>query len=245
MRDLDKYQTDYLLLPFEHIQLQYRRKKVLEFVGALKPRSILEIGCGNDTISNYIVDYDSFYIVEPGRNFFSKAKEDIRKKNNIKIFNDYFENSIHNFLNVKFDLVIISSLLHEIEDTSFFLNKLKQVCNLSTIVHINTPNAHSFHRLLAVEMDLISDIHSKSSIQSTMQQNSIFNIDSLKDVLIENNFEVIDSGSFFIKPFTHEQMQKLYDQKIITDKILDGLFTLTDKFPQNGSEIYVNCKLYR
>lgn len=243
MRDLDKYQTDYLLLPFEHIQLQYRRKKVLEFVGTFKPRSILEIGCGNDSISNYIFDFDSFYIVEPGSKFFSKAKEDTRKKNNIKIINDYFENSIQYFLNVKFDLIIISSLLHEIDDTSFFLNKLKQVCSLSTIVHVNTPNAHSFHRLLALEMGLISDIHSKSSTQSTMQQNSTFSIDSLKDLLIENNFEVIDSGSFFIKPFTHEQMQKLYDQKIITDKILDGLYSLTAKFPHNGSEIFVNCKL--
>ena len=46
MRDLDDYLIQYDNLPFEDVQVRYRRKRVLELLNELKPSNILEIGCG-------------------------------------------------------------------------------------------------------------------------------------------------------------------------------------------------------
>lgn len=73
-RDLNDYSNAYLG-PFEEIQVQFRRKKVLEILTKYKHENILEVGCGKDSIVNYIPgkDYNFFYIVEPIKEFLNLA----------------------------------------------------------------------------------------------------------------------------------------------------------------------------
>lgn len=42
-----------------------------------------------------------------------------------------------------------------------------------------------------------------------------------------------------MKFFTHKQMQRMLDEKIIDMQILDGMYALGEVFPENCSEIYV------
>lgn len=46
-------------------------------------------------------------------------------------------------------LMILSSLLHKVEDSQRFLRAVFKCCTENTVVHINVPNADSIHRLLA------------------------------------------------------------------------------------------------
>ena len=66
----------------------------------------------------------------------------------------------------------------------------------------------------------------------------------LAAIVIDNGFEIIDSGSYFIKPFTHSQMEKMVDAKIIDKDILDGLYNLGENLLDLGAEIFVNCKIH-
>ena len=104
------------------------------------------------------------------------------------------------------------------------------------------PNAYSLHRLLAVEMGLIADPFERSATQARMQQHSTFCQASLTTLLESAGFVVQDSGSFFIKPFTHAQMQQLCEQGVLTEAHLEGLFKLCRRLPEFGSEIYANAK---
>ena len=61
----------------------------------------------------------------------------------------------------------------------------------------------------------------------------------------KSGFEILESGSFFVKPFSHEQMYNMMQQGILNEAVLDGLYYLTEYMPEFGSEIYVNCKLKR
>jgi 2-polyprenyl-3-methyl-5-hydroxy-6-metoxy-1,4-benzoquinol methylase len=140
-----------------------------------------------------------------------------------------------------FDLIVLSSLLHEISDPQHLLQALHRHCHASSVVHVNVPNAHSLHRLLAVEMGLIEDPFELSATQKQMQQHSTFDLDNLTELLRQQGFEVQSSGSYFIKPFTHAQMQDLYDRGYLTDAHLEGLFRLTRHMPEFGSEIYINA----
>jgi hypothetical protein len=45
-------------------------------------------------------------------------------------------------------------------------------------------------------------------------------------------------GTFFLKPFTHSQMQKCVEMGIIDEKVLDGLFNVSKEFLDFGAELY-------
>lgn len=76
--------------------------------------------------------------------------------------------------------------------------------------------------------------------KKTFRQPRIFDMAQLQALSASVGFKVTESGSFFIKPFTHGQMMSLVAQGILTEQMLDGLWALTKHFPEAGSEIYVN-----
>ena len=45
-----------------------------------------------------------------------------------------------------------------------------------------------------------------------------------------------------IKTFTHSQIQRRKEEKIIDEEVLDGLVKMEKYLPGMGAEIYVNCK---
>lgn len=240
MRNIKSYSEKYLIPGFEKYKVLYRRKKVMEIIKKYSPKKILEIGCGNDPLFQYIEDI-SFTVVEPAENFYNHAVR-INKANGNVILNGFFED-VSGQLSDKYDMIICSSLLHEVEKPDELLKAIANVCNEDTVVHINVPNAHSMHRLLGKEMGILADIHDMSRNNLDFQQNNVFDMDSLQQILCDNGFKIIDCGGYFVKPFSHEQMQAMLDSGIIDEKTLDGLYELTKFMPEFASEIYANCKL--
>ena len=241
MRDLDKYEKDYNIPNFEDYQTKYRKKKILSILKQYKPKRVLEIGCGMDPIFSYFDwDYEKVVIVEPAEEFYEHAT---KKINNEKVicYKEYFEAN-DKLKDYAFDFIICASLLHEVSNPKEMLKNIMSLCTRDTIVHINVPNALSLHRLLAKEMGMIQDVHEMSNRNRLFQQNQVFDVDTLKDLVMNVGFEVIDEGSFFIKPFSHEQMYKMMKEKIIDESVLDGLYFLEKYIPQYGSEIYLNLK---
>lgn len=54
--------------------------------------------------------------------------------------------------------------------------------------------------------------------------------------------EFADSGSFFVKPFTHAQMEQCLNNGVVGENVLDGLDKMIEFMPELGAEIYVNCR---
>jgi hypothetical protein len=142
-----------------------------------------------------------------------------------------------------YDLILMSSLLHEIPDCESLLCATALLSGPATIVHLNVPNAKSFHRVLALEMGLIDHLTEKSQTQQQMQQSHTFDLDRLEAMVNATGFKAIEKGSFFVKPFTHAQMALLQEVNVATNQMLDGLYSLSKYFPEYGSEIYMNIQL--
>ena len=240
MRDLKKYETDYISLPFEEHQIAYRRKKILESMFAYRPQTILEIGCGLDPLFNYYKSFNNFVVVEPSDIFFQSAVSQAIGRNEISVFQGLLEEKVELLRPYSFDFVVLSSLLHEINSCENILKAVHAISRADTVVHINVPNARSFHRLLAYEMGLITSVIDKSQTQMTMQQSHTFDIETLTKLVEDCGFSVKDSGTFFIKPFTHAQMKSLLDTGIATTNMLDGLYNMSKYIPDHGSEIFMN-----
>jgi ubiquinone/menaquinone biosynthesis C-methylase UbiE len=243
-RDLKDYQYHYQNQPFEFHQVKQRRKKILEIIKDLKPKHILEVGCGYESIFIHLKNFESGTIIEPGEFFYESAIKSLKDKDKkIQFLNLTLEDSVTVLDSFEFDFIIVSALLHEIMDISSFLQCIKSISTASTIIHFNVPNVKSFHRLLAYESGLIDSVFDKSTFNIQFQQNTNFDMDLLVKTLESHDFEVIDSGSYFIKPFTHTQMQLLVDNKIINEEILEGFYAMIKYFPEMGSEIYSNVRI--
>lgn len=245
MRDIEKYERDYIATDFEQAyQVKYRRKKVREVIASLQAQRILEIGCGMSSLANYIDVFQEFTIVEPGETFINAAKKDLQAKKNVNFIQGFFESCIEELEQKKYDLIICSSLLHELENPIGLLKAIGDICDEETVVHINVPNEYSLHRLLAYEGGYIFNTNDKSERNILLQQSNVFNLQTLEQLIHDTvpKAEIIEKGSYFVKPFTHAQMEQMLKSNIIDEKILDGFYGLTAHIPQFGSEIFINFR---
>ena len=251
MRDKKTYTEEYLKPSFEEYQVIYRRKKILDILEKIKPESILEIGCGMEPIFKYLdtSKYKRILTVEPSKEFYENAEKISRGKVNVRCVNAFFEEYAGK-IQGEFDFILCSGLLCELEDPKVMLEAIKSVCKNNrtlehgTVVHINVPNANSIHRLLASKMGLIHDIYQMSERNKKLQQHSVYDMESFCKI-VKSVFgdSIIERGSYFLKFFSHSQMMDMLHKRIITEETLDGMYKLTEVFPEYGSEIYVNLKI--
>lgn len=244
-RNISDYNHLYNSLPFEDSMVEIRKRVVLDILRKNKPSRILEIGCGNSSIFNDYGDYEQITVIEPSADFFSKLKHDANRfpEKDIFCINDFFSSSLLQSYDIPaLDIILISGLLHEIEDPVQMLRDAAALCSEKTIIHINVPNADSIHRLIALETGMLKSVKDKSPLQIKLQQHHTFDMKSLKDIAASCGLQVTDEGSYFIKPFTHAQMQFLLDSPLFGPKIIEGLEKISKYLPQFGTEIFLNLK---
>lgn len=247
MRNISGYEKQYVKVDdlaglFEQkYQVKYRQKIVTGSLQKYRHDSVLEVGCAMDSQGNHMPDMKEYTIVEPGHEFIEKAKADLDGKN-VHYAEGFLEDKIEILKEWDYDFVIVGSLLHELEKPELFLEKLKELCNKETVVHVNAPNASSLHRLLAEKSGFIKDVHLLTDRNEQFQQHRVFDLETLSLLIQEVGGEILDRGSYFIKPFTHEQMMQCLDAGIISEDVMDGLDRLIEYLPDLGSEIYVNFR---
>ena len=204
MRDLDQYSKLYQGLHFEHSMVALRKKLLIERIDKNKPLEILEVGCALDPLFMHISDLVKVTTIEPTEEFFLDAQ----KKQNTKPTSRFIivTTVLEDFETQKsFDFIVASGVLHEVSNPDLFLKRLLHLATSTTTIHINVPNASSFHRELALEMGLIEDIQAISDNQKLMQQTQKFyTIDTLEAVLVNSGFTVVDSGGYLINSRMHK-----------------------------------------
>ncbi|MDO4637501.1 MAG: methyltransferase domain-containing protein [Lautropia sp.] len=241
-RDIAHYEAAYQQASFEPIQAALRKRIVVAQLKSWQAKRVLEVGCGMVPLFTEYTDFEHFVIVEPGSQFSRNARNLSKDDSRITIITDYLEHACAagELSAGTFDAIVVSGLLHEIPNPQDVLMNLHELCDSQTRLHINVPNARSVHRLLALEMGLIDDIYRLSDRQQLLHQHATFDIEQLVSLCQACGYQVIGQGSYFIKPFTHDQMQTLMNQGLINEQILEGLMGIEKYMPGLGSEIYLN-----
>ena len=238
MDDKSKYEKDYSNLPFENILRKYRIKKLCEFLDVLPHQNILDIGCGEEPVYSYFNDFIKVTVVEPKEKYYQNAVKLSGANSNIVVINDFIENIVERLDFEIFDFIIVGGFLHEIPHPKKVLESLKKVSSDSTFIYSYVPNARSFHRLLAFEMGIINSIYQKSEHDKLFNRYNNYDMNSYNDLLSQNGFEVINKGSYFVKPFAHIQMNDLIVKNNFDKSIFDGLDKMIKYLPELGSELY-------
>lgn len=239
-RDLADYALQYRALPFEPLQAGFRRRRVLAQVGVHAPRRLLEIGCGELPLFVDLPDVQCV-VVEPTPAFADNARRLGAGLERVAVVEGLAEDVPEGSLGDPFDMVVLSCVLHEVPDPQRLLAAARGFCAPEGVLHVNVPNAHSLHRLLAVAMGLISDPATESQVQRQMQQRTVYEAAGLEQELKRAGFAVRERGAIFVKPFTHGQMQRLVDEQFMTPRMLEGLDRLAASLPELGSELWLDA----
>ncbi len=241
--EISQYETNYIDLPFEDVLRKYRRKNILEIIKKYPHDNFLEIGCGPDPLFQFIKDFEKMVVVEPGKVFFKMAESMAKKVSNVIVFNDLIENLIAEMQKETFSFIVIGGFLHEIENPDMVLGAVRKMCSKNTIIYSFVPNARSFHRLLAHKMGMIENIYQKSKHDELFKRHHVYDRDTFNELFTTNKFKIIESGSYFVKPFAHDQMEELLDRNIIGKSFLDGLEKMIDFMPDLGTELWNISKI--
>lgn len=232
---------------FEAVMVHYRQQILLELIANLKPRSVVEIGCGQELLYDHVCktdsDIESWVIVEPASLFSAIASKKAKSDSRLVVINDFVETAVDrvkNSLTGPLDLCIISGVLHEVENPSALLEAVSKIFSDETIVHANVPNAYSLHRRLAKAMGLINKEHELNSRNHALQQYTVFDNQIFQRLFKNAGFTITSCGGYMIKPFTHEQMTAV--QEVVTDEMLTGLYKLGQEFPDLAAEIYITAR---
>lgn len=242
-RDIDRYQAAYSSSEFEPVQAAMRKRMLLERLGGRCFDAVLEVGCGDDGLFNHWPHCCDWWVVEPGAHFASQARQHAACMPHVHVVEALMEEARAALPRRCFDLILLSGLVHEVPSPEALLAAVRPYCAAHTLVHVNVPNARSFHRLLACEMGLIDDPHALSERQRALQQPRTFDLDSLAALCRDGGFEVTDSGSYFVKPFTHAQMAQLQRVGLLDERMLRGLCGMARHLPGLGSEIFVHLQV--
>jgi hypothetical protein len=246
MRDLKDYEEEYQHYPFEAIQTRFRKRRILESLAKYPHERVLEVGCGLDPLFSHCSDFEELVIVEPVELFYQHATAALTEpsfQRKVAIRHALLEDDMDFLRSRAFQFVVLAGMLHEVESPAQILNCLLEISSPETVIHINVPNARSFHRLLALEMGLVKDVHEKSASNERLQQNTVFDLGSLSDLVLRSGFRIVDSGTFVIKPFTHQQMQDMIDENVLTEDVIEGLYGMSRHLPEVGAEIYMDVSV--
>ena len=243
-RRLDDYEENFLKEnDFERVREKYRRRIVLEFLSRRNARRILEIGCGISPLFTDVAGFDEFHIVEPIPSFVERATELAAGDSRIFFHQSRLEDEPGLSGAGPFDAIVASSILHEVEDSDIFLEKIRALCTTETTVHFNASNAKSFHNLIAFEMGLIGDPHELSKRAVRLQRKRVFDPETLVECLNKRGFRCVESGTFFFKPFPDSQMQKLLEEGVLNEQMLEAYMKVIKYIPDFGSEIYAHVQV--
>jgi SAM-dependent methyltransferase len=226
----------------ERVLIEARRRIILAAMARHGSRSILEIGCGLEPLFTFVDDFDAFTVVEPSHRFVEHARQLAAADKRVTIVEGFVEEVGPHLAGASFDLVVVSSLLHEVPKPDALLTRIRTLCGPSTVVHLNVPNVRSFHRLLALEMGMIESVFSRSQTEARFDRHTRFDMESLRVMLEAHDFEILDSGTYFIKPFTNEQIEAAVDRSAIDSTVVHALERMVKYLPEMGAEMYVEAR---
>jgi 2-polyprenyl-3-methyl-5-hydroxy-6-metoxy-1,4-benzoquinol methylase len=233
---------------FETECVRARFNYLLRHITRLKPTRILEVGCGLelfiDAVIRVGVQFERWTVIEPASVLAEQARMRVVTEPRLHVIEGFCEDPVVGKAVSElgpFDILLLSGVLHEVEAPLPFLQSALALVAAETPILVTTPNALSFHRLLAVEMGLITDPHEISWRNTQLKQGVVFDPDSLRTILEEGGVCDLQFDGYLFKPFTHTQMAQILD--LLPPAANEGLERLGQKFPQNAAEIaYIGVK---
>jgi 2-polyprenyl-3-methyl-5-hydroxy-6-metoxy-1,4-benzoquinol methylase len=227
---------------FEAECVRARFNFLLRHLRRINPKRILEVGCGVDLFIDAVdkagVGFERWVVIEPASVFAQKARNRATTEPRLLVVEGYCEDpDVGKAVRElgPFDVVLLSGVLQDVDDPAKLLRLSLAAAAPGAHVLVTTPNALSFHRLLAVEMGLLPNPHAFSPRNLRFRQSVVFDSESLRKLLEEGGVRSLQFEGYLFKPFTHAQMARVLE--LLPSGVCEGLDRLGQKYPEHGAEI--------
>ncbi len=227
---------------FERDCVRARHHCNLRRLHAIRPQSIVEIGCGAEPLYELALaqelPFENWTVIEASTEFVETCRQLELGDHRLHVFAGLCEDiaaAPPAGLSREFDVVVLSSVLHEARDPDELLRASLSLVRPGGWVLVTCPNALSFHRLLAVAMGLAPTAHTLSARNVQFQQRIVFDHESLRATLEKAGVRELEFEGYMFKPFTHVQMEAILP--LLPQGASEGLEELGRSFPVNAAEI--------
>jgi 2-polyprenyl-3-methyl-5-hydroxy-6-metoxy-1,4-benzoquinol methylase len=130
----------------------------------------------------------------------------------------------------------MSHVLEHISDPVYILRKIIGWLKPGAVLLVSVPNAKSIHRLVAVQMGLLSSEYELNSRDLELGHYRVYDKKQLLEHAKEAGFSILESGGYFLKPVSNGQIENNWNQEMI-----DGFYKVGKYFQDNCAEIFVVC----
>jgi SAM-dependent methyltransferase len=240
----EDYARTYLVdMGFEEHLIAARQDHCLAFLAACQPRTVLEVGCGPALLIDRFDLAGSpiarWMVVEPS-SYADRIAERMAGCAKIGLARGYLEERIGVLQDAcpgGYDAVMLSGLLHETANPAAMLAAAFALLRPGGDLFVSVPNAHSFHRLLGVEMGMIAAPTDLSARNVALGQPVVFHRQSLEALVTAAGFAQCRFSGYMFKPFSNAQMAGVLE--MIGSDLAQGLGRLGSRFPEQAAEIAV------
>ncbi len=239
----DAYAQAYSHEPgFELVCIAARQQRNLEFLRTERPDTVLEVGCGPVLLSTMPgaaeTGFRRWAIAEPAQSYAASARAATAQDARFSVIEGYLEaccDALKELAPDGYEAAIVSSLVHETTNPLELLTAVASLMKSGGKILVSAPNAFSFHRLLAEACGLIRSPHELSAMDRRLGHTTVFDPQSLSELVGRAGFTSLRSDGCLFKPFTNAQMQTIMEA--IGPRVESGLISLGRRFPQNAAEI--------
>ena len=179
-----KYKKYYENMPQIHNNSDLSKKCIDEILRYIKPRSIIDVGCGNGFLLKKIRDRNKSVELNGTEIVISKEIKEKLKTKKIKIFEKNIENL--NGFKKKYDTVICSHVLEHVLDINLAYANLKKICKKRVIIVVprERPYEYTFNghiHFFPYKWSLINTIRPKNKFLIKDLNRDFLYIENLKN----------------------------------------------------------------
>lgn len=198
---------------------------------------VLELGCANGLMTKKLLEISKkLDVVDGAEHYIEETKKYLGGTGaGVRSFYGLFMNYEPD---KKYDAIILSSILHEVDDPVGLLKKVREWMKNGAVIHINVPNAASLHRRVGRIMGMIKDEHEFSERDVFYDTQRVYDLEKLEKDVRAAGFKIIKKGGYFLKPASNSQMDG-WDRKLI-----DAFYEVGKEVPAElCAEIYIFASL--
>ena len=145
----------------------------------------------------------------------------------------YFEDLV---LGEKFDTVLMGHILEHVDDPKTVIEVAMRHLTQDGVIIADVPNANSIHRHMGVQLGMIAKTNELNSADLSIGHQRVYERSEFERDFTDLGLNVVESGGFFMKPFSNAQIESF-----LSESQIDALLEIGSHFPDIAAEIYVVC----
>jgi len=215
-------------LDFDRRLVGFRFRTMLPHVNGER---CLELGSGDGVMTAMLADhFDDLTVVEGSQQLLDVIPDRPNLTKVHSLFEDYRPER-------RFDAVIMEHVLEHVEDPVGILRLATPWLSPDGVIVVGVPNAHSFHRLVAVKMGLLGSVYELNARDHEVGHRRVYDWTTLTADIEAAGLEAAHMDGVFFKPLSNGQIDQHW-----TEEMIEGFYQLGKDFPQNAAEITAICR---